>query len=73
MRCPYEIVAERLLSKPRVGHILSSEEALAMYRLFSELFEPFSECDHNRIVVDNTNSDKIVETTSYILEEMDLR
>lgn len=50
--CPYETVAKRLRSTGRPGHILSTEEALAMYRLFEDIFEAFPE-GANHITVHN--------------------
>lgn len=56
VRCPYPIVEGRLRAKARVGHILSTDEALAMYRLFEEIFETFPEGKENHTVVHNTES-----------------
>jgi predicted kinase len=70
IRCPYDIVAQRLLSKPRAGHILSSEEALAMYRLFSDIFEPFIANSHRHIVIDNVNPDEVNGAITHILQKM---
>lgn len=67
--CPYNIVEKRLLSKPRVGHILSSTEALAMYQMFAEIFEPFS-TDSGHIVIENINSDLAFRAVTTILKEI---
>ncbi len=51
--CSYEVVEARLKVKGREGHILSTDEALAMHLRFKELFEPFEE--GQCILLDNTN------------------
>lgn len=38
---PYEIVQARLSMNGRIGHILTTEDALKMYIMFKEVFEPF--------------------------------
>jgi predicted kinase len=48
--CSYETVAKRLESSGRPGHILSTEEALAMHLLFKEIFEPFSGANNHKVV-----------------------
>ena len=53
VRCPYEVVERRLRETARVGHILSTDEALAMYLLFQQVFEPFHEGKENYTVVNN--------------------
>lgn len=53
VRCPYEIVKTRLQMTARVGHILSTDEALKMYLLFQEIFERFPEGKENHAVVNN--------------------
>lgn len=73
VKCPYNMVEQRLLSKPRVGHILSTDEALAMHRLFKNIFEPFAVFNHKHIVVENINSDKVEEMVSYILQKINSR
>jgi len=55
IRCPYGIVERRLQSTRREGHILSTDEALKMHLLFKEIFEEFSTCSQNHIVVTNEN------------------
>ncbi len=55
IRCPYGIVEKRLQSTRREGHILSTEEALRMHLLFGGIFEEFSTCHQNHIVVNNEN------------------
>ncbi|QQR82186.1 ATP-binding protein [Candidatus Campbellbacteria bacterium] len=70
VRCPYDVVAQRLSSKPRIGHILSTEEALAMNRLFENIFEPFPTLSDGHIVVENTGSGRIEEVVVCILEKM---
>jgi predicted kinase len=53
VQCPYEVVEKRLRSAARVGHILSTDEALKMYRLFQEIFEKFPEGKKNYTLVNN--------------------
>jgi len=53
VRCSYETVEKRLNAKSRVGHILSTDEALAMHLLFKNLFEPFPCGSTNHTVVHN--------------------
>ncbi|MCX6753590.1 MAG: AAA family ATPase [Candidatus Nomurabacteria bacterium] len=53
VRCPYSLVEARLRAHSRIGHILSTEEALNMYLLFREIFEDFSTYSKNHIIVDN--------------------
>jgi len=55
VRCPYPTVKDRLQSMSREGHILSTEEALRMNRMFEEIFETFSAHDPNHIVISNEN------------------
>lgn len=55
VRCSYEVVERRLRAKTRVGHILSTDEALRMYQLFQEIFERFPGGKENHIVVDNND------------------
>ncbi len=62
VQCPYSLVEERLRLHSRVGHILSTEEALNMYLLFSEIFEDFSAYSKNHIIVNNIDGiDMLVE------------
>lgn len=70
VRCSYDIVAQRLLSKPRIGHILSSEEALAMYRLFRNIFEPLGAFNHKHIVVENIDSGRVDRAVTCVLESL---
>lgn len=53
VRCSYDTVAKRLRSTGRNGHILSTEEALAMHLRFMEIFEPFTRDSKNHIIIDN--------------------
>ena len=53
--CPYEIVESRLRSNGREGHILSTDEALRMHRLFEGVFEPFPH--GNCFRVDNSDGE----------------
>jgi predicted kinase len=56
--CSFEEVEKRLKRKSRVGHILSTDEALKMNLLFREIFEPFPENKNNHSVFSNdTGSD----------------
>ncbi len=70
VRCPYSVVKHRLLSKPRVGHILSSAEALAMYQMFALIFETFEQ-GSKHIVIQNIDPDAVDEAVSRILKEID--
>lgn len=69
VKCPYNIVEERLRTKPRIGHILSNEEALVMYQMFAEIFEPFS-ADSKHVVINNVDSDTTFKSVNLILEEI---
>ena len=53
VRCPYAVVEKRLRSAARVGHILSTDEALQMHLLFQEIFERFPEGKENHVIVNN--------------------
>lgn len=53
VQCSYAVVENRLRSATRVGHILSTDEALKMYLLFQGIFEPFPEGKENHIVLNN--------------------
>lgn len=53
VRCSYDTVAKRLRSIGRNGHILSTEEALAMHLRFMEIFEPFTPDNKNHIIIGN--------------------
>ncbi len=54
--CSFEQVKKRLESKSRTGHILSTDEALKMYVLFQEIFEPFPQDKKNHSVFNNDTS-----------------
>ncbi len=54
VRCPYAVVESRLRAGTRVGHILSTEEALSMYLRFQEIFEGFPEGKYNHVVIDTS-------------------
>jgi len=51
--CPYEEVEKRLRSKPRQGHLLSTEEALKINLIFRDIFERFPVDKPNCLSVDN--------------------
>ena len=70
VRCPYKVVEERLLAKPRVGHILSTEEALKMYGLFGEIFEPFAPDNSGHVLINNESNDRIDVVLTLILQRM---
>jgi predicted kinase len=53
VRCSYKVVERRLRAGARVGHILSTDEALRMYQLFQAIFEGFPEGKENYGVVNN--------------------
>lgn len=59
VRCSYDTVDKRLKAKTREGHLLSSDEALKMNFVFSEIFEKFSEKIQNHIVVSNESADNV--------------
>lgn len=64
VRCPYEMVEKRLRSTNRDGHILSTDEALAMNLLFEKIFEKFPTDSQNHIVINNeidSNMDLLVD------------
>ena len=54
--CSFEEVQKRLESKSRIGHILSTDEALKMNILFEEIFEPFPQDKKNHSVFNNDTS-----------------
>lgn len=56
VQCPYAVVEKRLRATTRVGHILSTDEALKMYLLFQEIFERFPEGKENHVVMNNAES-----------------
>ncbi len=58
--CSFEEVQERLQSKSRIGHILSTDEALKMNILFRDIFEPFPRNKSNHSVFHNDTSLSIV-------------
>ncbi|MFH1404842.1 MAG: AAA family ATPase [Patescibacteria group bacterium] len=53
VRCSYQVVKQRLQSKKREGHLLSTQEALNMYLLFRDIFEAFPARGQQCIIVDN--------------------
>lgn len=53
IRCSFIVVEERLRSKKREGHILSTEESLNMYKLFEKTFDNFSVDSENHILINN--------------------
>jgi len=61
VRCPYMVVERRLKSGTRDGHILSTDKALSMYRLFGDIFEAFPPDATNHIVINN-DDDAAIET-----------
>lgn len=56
VQCPYAVVERRLRVAARVGHILSTDQALNMYLLFQNIFEKFPENKENYVLVDNSKS-----------------
>lgn len=56
VRCPYAVVEKRLRSAARVGHILSTDEALRMHLLFQDIFEGFPSDKENHVVMHNSES-----------------
>ncbi len=64
--CSFEIVEARLKAKGREGHILSTDEALAMHQRFKSLFEPFEE--GQRVLLDNT--DGVEPLVSFLLDAL---
>ncbi len=69
VRCPFDVVKKRLAKNGRDGHILSTEEALKMYRLFQELFEAFPEEAENHVVIDNDGNDDFCSMRDKILKK----
>jgi predicted kinase len=61
--CDFETVRSRLVANGRPGHILSTDEALAMNRLFNEVFESFTS-EERCLRVDNSgdNPELLVNT-----------
>ncbi|MFH1457382.1 MAG: AAA family ATPase [Patescibacteria group bacterium] len=55
--CTSETVEKRLRAKARVGHILSTDDAIRMHHLFHGIFQRFPKGKKNLIVVDNNNDD----------------
>lgn len=53
VRCSYAEAEKRLRVAARVGHILSTDEALKMNRTFSDIFEPFPVDQDNCVVFRN--------------------
>lgn len=70
VQCPYQVVEERLSAKPRVGHILSTEEALKMYRLFEGTFEPFVPDSRKHALINNEGADGFDTAIAFILQKM---
>jgi len=60
VRCSYPVVKERLQSSIRESHILSTEEALKMHVMFTEIFESFPIGTKNHIVVNNEKQTNVV-------------
>lgn len=58
--CSFEEIQKRLESKSRIGHILSTDEALKMNILFQEIFEPFPENKNNHSLFYNDTRSLIV-------------
>ena len=54
--CSYELVSQRLATKSRPGHLLSSAETLKMYRLFREVFESFPPGQPNHLLINNQDT-----------------
>ena len=69
VRCAYDVVEQRLRSKGREGHILSTDEALSINRQFKEIFEEFSIGIQNHIVVNN-EGDEVDLLVKNILEKV---
>ncbi len=65
VRCSYQTVAKRLASSGRPGHILSTDEALAMHLLFLNIFEPFPGANNHKIL----NNEEDVDVRQ-VLEEI---
>ncbi len=70
IRCPYSVVRARLNRYERVGHLLSCEEALLMYRMFSDIFEPFEDKRGSRILVQNVGFASIEQAVKFIQGKM---
>ncbi len=65
--CAMNVVKTRL-ETPRPGHILSPSEAIAMNRMFAEIFEPFSGEMSNYIQLDNSGNENIDVLASQVLQ-----
>ena len=70
VQCPYNLIEERLASKSREGHILSTDEALKMNLLFQEIFEAFPTHIENHIVVSNDGTNDVLSMTDKILKQL---
>lgn len=53
VQCPYALIEQRLNAHLRDGHILSTEEALRMNKIFDEIFEKFSANKRNHVTISN--------------------
>lgn len=70
IKCPYSVVVDRLSRHERTGHLLSREEALLMYRMFNEIFEPFENKRGSRILVRNTGFVSMDQIVRFIQAKM---
>ena len=71
IHCAHDIIAERLASKGREGHILSTEEALRMNLLFKDIFEPFPTSTQNHVLIRNDGMCDVPSMTNEILRKME--
>lgn len=70
VRCPYSVVVARLNRCDRDAHLLSRDEALLMYRMFSEIFEPFEDKRGSHILVQNVGFASIDHIVRFIQARM---
>ena len=70
VQCPFDLVEERLATRGREGHILSTDEALKMYLLFQEIFEAFPAHIENHMVISNDGTNDACSMTDAILRKM---
>lgn len=70
VQCPYDLVEQRLINKSREGHILSTDEALRMNRLFSEIYESFPSTSTNHLLVRNDGTNDLCSITEVIVERI---
>lgn len=70
VRCSYDTVARRLRSAERNGHILSTEEALAMHLQFIAIFEPFTCDSKNHIIIDNEDDVSVDLLVEQVLQKL---